>query len=168
MGGGSVQCFSVSDGVQYGGALRGRAVTDRIEGEIDMGNITTADRPPPVAVLRITLLVLVALVTLKFTVLLAEVGWRLSQAPLPLLIIVAVPGVALAVLARRRPRIVAAVALPIMVVFVGVVVAALVRDGLMRESWVDYPFAYGGLIAALVGAAAAVALLRGDDRQSKR
>lgn len=119
----------------------------------------------PAGVLRVSLLLLVALVALKFVALLAESGWRLSEAPVPLLVVVAVPGIALAVLVGRRPKVAAAVAAPIMLLFAVVVIAALARDGLARESWADYPFAYGGLVVAAAGLVSSVALLRGRSAQ---
>ena len=125
-----------------------------------MGTGTTPGRWPLSTLLRVSLLVLVALVALKFLVLLAENGWRVSDAPLPLLVVVAVPGLALAWLVTRAPRPTAAIAALVMLAFIAVVVAALARDGLARESWADYPFAYGGLVVAVVGLAAAVGLLR--------
>ncbi len=111
---------------------------------------------------------LIALVALKFLVLLAEYDWNVAQAPWGLLIVVVVPAVLLISLLSRYTKAVAAVTAALLVLFIAFVVLALARDGLARESWADYPLAYGGLILAAVGLYWAVHLLRGTPRETVR
>lgn len=118
------------------------------------------------AVLRGCVLGLAGLVVLKFLVLLAEEDWDLARSPFMLLVVVALPVSLIVWLARRRPRAAAAVALPLLVLFLGSVVSALVRDGLLRQAWADYPFAYGGILLAGWGGVAAVRMLRAADTGS--
>lgn len=122
---------------------------------------TTLDRPATAAtVLRGCVLGLVGLVVLKFVVLLSEYDWDLARSPYMLLAVVAVPVALVIALAGRAPRAAAAVALPLLVVFGAIVAAALARDGLVRESWADYPYAYGGLALSVCGVVAALRMLR--------
>lgn len=102
---------------------------------------------------------LLALVVLKFLVLLAEFNWNVAQAPWGLLIVVAMPALLLISLLPRHTKAVAAVTAALLVLFIAFVVSALARDGLARESWADYPLAYGGLLLAAVGLYWAVRLL---------
>ncbi len=111
---------------------------------------------------------LIALVALKFLVLLAEYDWNVAQAPWGLLIVVVVPAVLLISLLSRYTKAVAAVTAALLAVFIAFVVSALARDGLARESWADYPLAYGGLILAAVGLYWAVRLLRETPRETVR
>lgn len=121
----------------------------------------TLDRLAATAqVLRGCVLGLAGLVVLKFLVLLADVDWDLGQSPFMLLVVVAVPVALIVALSFRRPRAAAGIALPLLLVFAVVVLLALVRDGLVRESWADFPFAYGGLALAVWGAVNAVRILR--------
>jgi hypothetical protein len=103
---------------------------------------------------------LVALVVLKFVALLAQYDWDPGRAPWGLLVIIAVPAVALTFLLRKRARTGALVVAVLMALFGATVVAALARDGLARQAWADYPFAYGGLLVAAVAIACAVKLWR--------
>lgn len=103
---------------------------------------------------------LVALVVLKFVVLLADNDWDPAKAPWALLVLVIVPAVGIAVLLGRRPRAGALVAGLLLLLFAATIVAALARDGLARQAWADYPFAYGGLVASVVGIVCAVRLWR--------
>jgi hypothetical protein len=102
----------------------------------------------------------IALVTLKFLVLLAEFDWNLARPPWGLLIVVVVPALALIYLIPRYPRAGAAVSAALLVLFIVFVVSALARDGLARQSWADYPLAYGGLLLAAVALYLAVRMLR--------
>ena len=112
-----------------------------------------------VNVLRAALLALVAFVLLKFLVLLAEADWDLARSPfVPLVLITAFAALAWRTVGRRRWA--AVVSLILFVIFTIVVAAALVRNGLERQSWADYPYAYGGLVAAAVGGFAGIRLLR--------
>lgn len=119
------------------------------------------NRARAVRVVQGCLLALVGLVWLKFLAILADSDWDVSQAPLPLLVVVTVPAIALVVLVSARPRVGAAVSGALLLVFAVFVVSALARDGLARESWADYPFAYGGLAIAAPGLYAVAQLLRG-------
>lgn len=109
---------------------------------------------------RLSVLALAGLVGLKFLALLAEFDWQLSKAPWALLVLVAVPTGLIAWLSGRRPRAAAWVALPLLLLWCVAVVLAVVRDGAVRESWADYPSAYGGFLLAAWGAYSAVRVLR--------
>lgn len=112
-----------------------------------------------VNLLRAALLALVAFVVLKFLVLLADVDWDLARSPfVPLVLVLGFTLLLWRKVGRRRWA--AAVALLLFVGFAVLVVAALARDGLERQSWTDYPFAYGGFAAAALGGLAAFRLLR--------
>lgn len=101
--------------------------------------------------LGLCLAAMVVLVALKFVALLADYDWDPSKAPWALLVVVIVPAVLLGVLVKRRPRIAAPVIGVLLALFIVSVVAALLRDGFARQSWADYPFAYGGLVVAALG-----------------
>lgn len=106
-----------------------------------------------------------ALVVLKFLVLLSDNDWDPSKAPWALLVLVAVPVIGLTLLLDKRPRAGALLAGLLLAVFGATVVAALLRDGLARQAWADYPFAYGGLVAAAIGIACAVKVRTADKQE---
>lgn len=121
----------------------------------------TLDRPrTAIRAVRLSVLALAALVVLKFVALLAEYDWQPEKAPWALLVLVALPTGVITWLSRRRPRAAAAVAAPLLALWCAVVVLALVRDGVVRQSWADYPAAYGGLLLAAWGVTSAVRVLR--------
>ena len=109
-------------------------------------------------VLRWCLLAFAVLVVLKFFVILADVGWDLTQSPYGLLVVVLVPALLLAWLLDRRPRLASILFAAAMLLWMLTVVSALARDGFAREAWADYPFAYGGLAVALLGIYSSVRL----------
>ena len=111
---------------------------------------------------------IIALVVLKFLVLLAESDWNAAQAPWGLLIVVVVPAFILLALLPRYPRAGAAVTAALLVLFMAFVVSALARDGLARESWADYPLAYGGLLVAAGGLFWAVRVVRDSRPRTAR
>ena len=119
-------------------------------------------------VLKWCLGTIVALVALKFLALLAEYDWDVAQAPWGLLIVVVVSAVLLVSVLARYPKAGAVVMAALMVLFIAVVALAFARDGFARESWADYPLAYGGLILAAVGLYWAVRLLRETPRETVR
>lgn len=125
--------------------------------------MAAAETPTPAhreaTLLRGALLTLLAFVLLKFLVLLADVDWDITRSPFVPLVLVTV-FVALLWRSAGRRRWAAIVGLVLFAAFGVIVVAALARDGLARQSWADYPFAYGGLIAAAVGGFAAWRLSR--------
>lgn len=125
-----------------------------------MSASTTGRLSSPVATLRVCVLGIFALVVLKFVVLLADVDWDLMRSPFVPLVVAVLAVVAVLRLSGRSPRGTAGLLLPLLLAFIGLVVAALLRDGLARQSWADYPFAYGGLVLAVVGVVAAVRVLR--------
>lgn len=110
--------------------------------------------------LELCLAAMVALVALKFVALLAEYDWNASKAPWALLVVVVAPAVLLGVLVKGRPRIAAPVVGVLLALFIVSVVTALLRDGFARQSWADYPFAYGGLVVAAAGIYYAAVVLR--------
>ena len=116
-----------------------------------------------VRIIRACIWTLAALVLLKFLVLLAEYDWNPARAPWGLLVVIAVPVIGLTLLLSRRARTGALLAALAMAVFAASVVAALARDGFARQAWADYPFAYGGLVAAAVGIVCAALLWRNPD-----
>ena len=116
-----------------------------------------------ISILRACVWLLVALVVLKFVALLEENGWDLSRAPWGLLLILIVAAVLVTLLLSKRPLAGAMLAAVVMLLFAAVVIAALARDGLERQAWADYPFAYGGLLVAVVGIYSALALRRGGE-----
>lgn len=123
--------------------------------------VSTLDRPVRrMQHLRACVAFLAALVVLKYVALLAQYDWDVSRSPFMLLVVVAIPVGIILGLSRRRPRAAAGVALPLLLLFAVAVVLAVVRDGLVRESWADYPSAYGGLVLAVWGAITAVQILR--------
>lgn len=116
-------------------------------------------RASDLSLVRGSLLALVAFVVLKYLVLLSEVDWDVARSPfVPLVVVTVLAALLIRTVGRRRW--VAPVALGLFGIFVVVVVSALVRDGLARQSWADYPFAYGGLAAALLGGLGAWRLWR--------
>ena len=108
---------------------------------------------------RAALVALVAFVVLKYLVLLADEDWDIARSPFVPLLVVTVLAVLL-IRAVGRKRWAAPVAVLLFVLYVVVVLSALARDGLARQSWADYPFAYGGLLAALLGGVGAWRLWR--------
>ena len=74
------------------------------------------------------------------------------------------PAAILAFAIAKYPRAGAAVMAALMALFIGVVVTALVRDGFVRQSWADYPLAYGGLVVAAVAVYWALRVLRVPSR----
>ncbi len=108
------------------------------------------------------LAILVALVALKFFVLLSELG--ATSAPWGLLVVVVIPAAILAFVIAKYPRVGTAVTAALMALFMAVVVSALVRDGVVRESWADYPLAYGGLVVAAVALYWALRMSRASRR----
>ena len=112
--------------------------------------------------LRMCLALMVALVVLKFIALLGEYEWDPARAPWFLLILVVVPAVVLSWLLGRARRVAAVIIAVAFLGFIASVIAALARDGLARQSWADYPFAYGGLIVAVVGVFFAITLVRSE------
>lgn len=116
-------------------------------------------RASDLSLVRAALLALVAVVVLKYVVLLSEQDWDLARSPfVPLLVVTVLAALLVRIVGRARWA--ALVALGLFALFVVVVVSALARDGLARQSWADYPFAYGGLLAALVGGLGAWRLWR--------
>lgn len=108
---------------------------------------------------RGALMALVAFVLLKYLVLLADEDWALARSPfVPLVGVITMAAVLLPAVGRKTWASLAALA--VFTLFAAVVVSALVRDGLDRQSWADYPFAYGGLLAAFVGGLGAWRLWR--------
>lgn len=125
-----------------------------------MSNEQSSDgRAFDLSLVRGAMLALVAFVVLKYLVLLSEVDWDIARSPIVPLVVVTVLA-ALLIRTVGRMRWAAPVALGLFALFVVVVVSALVRDGLARQSWADYPFAYGGLLAALLGGLGAWRLWR--------
>ena len=108
----------------------------------------------------------IALVTLKFLVILIDYDWNLARPPWGLLIVVVVPALSLIFLIPRYPRAGAAVSAALMVLFIVFVVSALARDGLARQSWGDYPLAYGGLLLGAVVVYWAVRVLREPQKEA--
>ncbi len=102
-------------------------------------------------VLRRCLGALVALVVLKFFVILADVDWELGMSPYGLVVVVVVPALLLAWLVDRRPRAASLLIAVAMLLLILTIILALLRDGLAREAWADYPVTYGGMAIALIG-----------------
>lgn len=122
--------------------------------------LATARPSSPIRTVRACVLAIFGLVVLKFVVLLADVDWDLARSPFVPLVVALVAVVAVVRLSGRSPRAAAGLLLPVLLLFIALVLSALVRDGLARQSWADYPFAYGGLVLAVLGAVAAVRVLR--------
>jgi hypothetical protein len=104
--------------------------------------------------------VLLVLGCLEYLVILADVGFDLTQSPWVLLVVLAVPFAVVLRLLSRRPR----AALVLMVLMSGLVLAVLgvniIENGFARQGWVDYLYAYvGGPVAAVGVVAAARELL---------
>lgn len=143
-----------------GATLRSTLLKD---GRMTVGEISTSAHRNT-TLLRGALVALVAFVVLKFLVLLADVDWDIARSPfVPLVLVIAFAALLWRSAGRRKWA--AIVALVLFAAFAVIVVSALVRDGLARQSWADYPFAYGGLTASAVGGLAAWRLAR-DPRQS--
>jgi hypothetical protein len=145
----AVAPVEVQDELADGRRCSGGAETLNVESSRDLAGIIGA-----------CVWALVALVVLKFVALLAQYDWDPGRAPWGLLVIIAVPALGLTLLLRKRARAGAAVVAVLMALFGATVIAALARDGLARQAWADYPFAYGGLVVAAVAIACAVKLWR--------
>jgi hypothetical protein len=104
------------------------------------------------------LAILVALVALKVFVLMFGLG--ASKAPWGLFVVIVVPAAMLAFVNAKYPRVGAAATAILMALFIAIVGSALLRDGFARESWADYPVAYGGLVLAAVAVFWALRILR--------
>ncbi len=114
-------------------------------------------------VLRWCLGALVALVVLKFFVILADVDWDLERSPYGLVVVVVVPALLLAWLVGRRPRAASLLIAAAMLLLILTIILALLRDGFAREAWADYPLTYGGIVIALIGIYSSVRLWKSRD-----
>lgn len=104
--------------------------------------------------------VLLVLGCLEYLVILADVGFDLTQSPWVLLVVLAVPFAVVLRLLPRRPR----ASLVLMMLMSGLVLAVLVvsiiENGFARQGWADYLYTYvGGPVAAVGMVAAAWELL---------